>query len=312
MVCNGVAEVTPWRIREMRRKNAIWRDKQQIMGLQRDIQTMQDQLSAWERWYFTVCWRWIQTDSTPKKEEEEDDDAHMPQLRKQQQQQLQQQHPVDLSQRPVSVIDYSRWEHLSCYSEEPDVAEVEKDEYLDEGYLEQPRRTAGEWYKQDEGLDEFMDDEDEISEPVQEEEEEEDEDKYGEPEQAEKDEERQSSAVEVREVAEEPQPDDDEEYTLSTDCTNNKDVILRRMEDAQRKVRRAQERLDVERASRFHGQLQHQQQQIETYLGMTAQLDVQEFKEGGASALEGMIMQWQNEALQHLQDLLEEDKADEG
>ena len=52
----------------------------------------------------------------------------------------------------MSVVDYSRWDHLSCYSEETD---VERDQCLDDSYGMHP--GGDEWYEEDEGLDEFMD-----------------------------------------------------------------------------------------------------------------------------------------------------------
>ena len=108
---SGLVRITPWRLRKMRRQAAMWRDKEHIASLKRNVQLLQTKLGEWERWCFA---EWFHTQCGQP----------------QQQQWLQEQPPTH------SCLSYTKWDHLSCYSSSSSSSspEVSFDEQYEEQY----------------------------------------------------------------------------------------------------------------------------------------------------------------------------------
>ena len=115
---HSIALVTPWQIRELERKRALWRDKEQIRGLQHEVRSLRQELSEWERWWYTERWQQL---LELQHQDQKWQLAEQPQL---QQQQQHQQQPLVMHQ--PSRIDYSKWDRQSCYS--PSVCDEEQDD----------------------------------------------------------------------------------------------------------------------------------------------------------------------------------------
>ena len=103
---------------------------------------------------------------------------------------------------------------------------------------------------------------------------------------------------------------DDCKEVIGRDLAGNKVVVLKRMASAQRKIIRAQAKLG-EQTTAFSERMQHQQQQIESYLQLATRLHEQEYREEGSKALIDMIAKWQLEAMLHIRAWMEEEKREE-
>ena len=91
------------------------------------------------------------------------------------------------------------------------------------------------------------------------------------------------------------------------DFASNKAFVVRKMEEARRKIITAQARLEGQAAG-YGDRKQQQMQQIESYLRMATQLAEQEYSEEGTKTLVSIIQKWQSEATQQLQAWMEEEE----
>ena len=118
----GVIRVSAWRLREMRRKSARWRDKEAIKALNHEIGFLRQQLDEWACWYRAALWhRW------------KEDAQNQQQPRQQQQQRVANLDELKQDLEPkVSVIDYSKWDHIECDDEDDEKGQEEESAYSDD------------------------------------------------------------------------------------------------------------------------------------------------------------------------------------
>ena len=145
-----LVQVTPWKIREMRRQSAKWRDKHEIAALRERNELLQQMLGEWERWWRTVYWASCHTELV----ERERQTPPPPARQQHPQQQKHQPQPRDQPQvRKVGLIDYSKWDHLPEYTDDgDDVADDDSlDEHIfDEGYAVAEHMVEDEVYEDEE------------------------------------------------------------------------------------------------------------------------------------------------------------------
>ena len=114
---NGEAHImmaTPWRVRECRRKQARDNDKRLLAQQSDYIMQLKWELHEWETWYRT----WV---TGSDEIEGHDSEASIDKVLKTISPTYESGNPpmqLGISSMSSQCIDYSRWEHLSCYSSE--------------------------------------------------------------------------------------------------------------------------------------------------------------------------------------------------
>ena len=128
--------ISMWRIRELRRQSARQRDKQTIETLGAYIKRLEEELYAWREWYFEQA------------HGEGSVDRVLSLVAGEQQQQQQQRQ---------GLIDYSKWDKLSCSSSSSDGVDQLHDEEEEE-----EKEEAGEDEVADDQLSYHLSDDDDV------------------------------------------------------------------------------------------------------------------------------------------------------
>ena len=294
-----VVIASAWPVRALRQKQAKERDKALIHALETKLQMLQQEVREWRQWWT----RYVQWG--PAEEEEWSVDVMLSALGRRDEGQISvrcqlQQQQQQQQGNPVSVIDYSKWDHFG-----EEASEIEDDydggSYWGASSYEDEIEAEGE----EEGGEE--DDCDDAEREAEEESEDGQEKgdypdggsgdltqdqslgyaegnfgfKVFDPSGCEEEKKAMENAAEI-------------DNALGSNFASNKAIILMRMEDAKRTIETHAAR------NGSNDMTQQHQQQIESYLPMATQLEVHQYNEEGTKALVSIIKKWQTEAMQHL------------
>ena len=298
-----VVAVSLRRVREWRRKEARDRDKHTISRMQMIISRLKQEVNEWRYWYSHVApWEcpanqghWQQQ----LKQQDCPDRFSVDQHGDNGHQQHQQQEPKSTG------IDYTKWDHLLCTSDEEEEEEEEVEEESEDGW---PGETEIEDEEEPEYYDKFVlheyadmfeSDDVEYGDEVAEDE---DKDRKEEEQENEKDDKEEARRTEASAELEDVK---DASAKLSLDGEENRRKCLKFLNDANRRVQISFEaaiaKTQVEAVrSALAAQQDHSMMQHETYEKMMRLLPATELQPSGATKLMNLIAQLSEEQVNHL------------
>ena len=290
-----IQRISLWRIREKRRQEAKAKDKADIVWLESRMRQLETEVVQWRSWYWCRRWHsdWVDADELDDErqsciEHHSSGQQHKCNLKREDQEDEAKEFEVEAATN-LRPIDYSKWDHIYCSSDEQSGMSGDEDsEKAEADSFDEGEEEA--WLSQFTEAEEENDETWRLEETAEEE--------------------KKNLPGSVCEMS--------QDEGFMSDHANNKRIILGRLGQARHELTGAFANvvqnlttmaIPKEKVDTLTEHCRLRQKQLDSYISMVKEMDERQFDERGSEAFGKLLEKWRLDVKEQLEGDLRDDHS---